>query len=112
MLIRINFQEKLSGLWNKTKKFAGKKTGSTARAYFQTHTKSILMLISNIKTIFRKKSKTAVLIDATMQLQQQISEEINREKITKTFQVIIDQQEGDYWNGRTEFDSPNVDNEV
>jgi ribosomal protein S12 methylthiotransferase len=51
-------------------------------------------------------------VDAIMQLQQQISEEINREKISKTFRVIIDRQEGDYWIGRTEFDSPEVDNEV
>ncbi len=51
-------------------------------------------------------------VDAIMQLQQQISEEINREKIGKTFRVIIDRMEGDYWIGRTELDSPEVDNEV
>jgi len=47
-----------------------------------------------------------------MQLQQKISEELNREKIGKTFRVIIDRKEGDFWIGRTEFDSPEVDNEV
>jgi ribosomal protein S12 methylthiotransferase len=45
-------------------------------------------------------------VDAVMQLQQQISEEINREKIGKIFRVIIDRAEGNYWIGRTEFDSP------
>jgi ribosomal protein S12 methylthiotransferase len=50
--------------------------------------------------------------DTLMQLQQQISEELNREKIGKTFRVIVDRKEGDFWIGRTEFDSPEVDNEV
>jgi ribosomal protein S12 methylthiotransferase len=50
--------------------------------------------------------------DTLMQLQQKISEEINQGKIGKTFRVIIDRKEGDYWIGRTEFDSPEVDNEV
>ena len=47
-----------------------------------------------------------------MQLQQKISEALNQEKIGKTFLVIIDRKEGDFWIGRTEFDSPEVDNEV
>jgi len=51
-------------------------------------------------------------VDAVMQLQQKISAEINQEKIGKTFRVIIDRQEGEFWIGRTEFDSPEVDNEV
>jgi ribosomal protein S12 methylthiotransferase len=50
--------------------------------------------------------------ETLMQLQQKISEEINREKIGKTFQVIVDRKEGDFWIGRTEYDSPEVDNEV
>jgi ribosomal protein S12 methylthiotransferase len=49
---------------------------------------------------------------AVMQLQQTISEKINREKIGKTFKVLFDRKEGDYFIGRTEFDSPEVDNEV
>ena len=47
-----------------------------------------------------------------MELQQQISLEMNNEKIGKTVKVIIDKKEGDFYIGRTEFDSPEVDNEV
>ncbi len=47
-----------------------------------------------------------------MELQSQISWELNQEKIGKTFNVVIDRKEGDYFVGRTEFDSPDVDNEV
>ncbi len=51
-------------------------------------------------------------MDEIMDLQQNISLEINQAKIGKTFKVIIDREESDYWIGRTEFDSPEVDNEV
>lgn len=47
-----------------------------------------------------------------MELQSQISWELNQEKIGKTFRCIIDRKEGQYFVGRTEFDSPDVDNEV
>ncbi len=47
-----------------------------------------------------------------MDVQSQISWELNQEKIGKTFNVIIDRKEGNYFIGRTEFDSPDVDNEV
>jgi ribosomal protein S12 methylthiotransferase len=47
-----------------------------------------------------------------MELQQQISAEINKARIGKTYKTIIDRKEGDFWVGRTEFDSPEVDNEV
>jgi ribosomal protein S12 methylthiotransferase len=47
-----------------------------------------------------------------MELQSQISWELNQEKIGKTFKCIIDRKEGNYFVGRTEFDSPDVDNEV
>jgi ribosomal protein S12 methylthiotransferase len=50
--------------------------------------------------------------DAVMKLQQEISYELNQEKIGKTYRTLIDKQEGDYFIGRTEFDSPEVDNEV
>ncbi len=50
--------------------------------------------------------------DRLMVLQQQISFELNEEKVGKTFRVIMDKKEGDYYVGRTEFDSPEVDNEV
>jgi len=47
-----------------------------------------------------------------MELQSQISWELNQEKIGKEFKVVIDRKEGKYFVGRTEFDSPDVDNEV
>jgi len=47
-----------------------------------------------------------------MQLQQDISAELNEERIGKIFKVIIDRQEGEFYVGRTEFDSPEVDQEV
>ncbi|MCC6701907.1 MAG: 30S ribosomal protein S12 methylthiotransferase RimO [Fluviicola sp.] len=50
--------------------------------------------------------------DEIMELQAGISYELNQEKIGKTFKVLFDRVEGDYFIGRTEFDSPEVDNEV
>ena len=47
-----------------------------------------------------------------MELQSQISYDLNQCKIGKTFKVLFDRKEGDYFIGRTEFDSPDVDNEV
>jgi len=47
-----------------------------------------------------------------MELQEQISLELNQEKIGKVFKVLIDRVEGGQFIGRTEFDSPEVDNEV
>ena len=47
-----------------------------------------------------------------MEIQSQISWELNQEKIGETFRCIIDRKEGNYFIGRTEFDSPDVDNEV
>jgi ribosomal protein S12 methylthiotransferase len=47
-----------------------------------------------------------------MDLQSQISWDLNQEKVGKTFRCIIDRKEGGYFIGRTEFDSPDVDNEV
>ena len=47
-----------------------------------------------------------------MEIQSQISFELNQEKIDQTFRCIIDRKEGPYFVGRTEFDSPDVDNEV
>ena len=50
--------------------------------------------------------------DAIMDLQAGISYELNQLKVGKTFSVLFDRVEGDYFIGRTEFDSPEVDNEV
>lgn len=51
-------------------------------------------------------------LEAIMDLQQGISMELNKAKIGKTFKVLIDRKEGNDFVGRTEFDSPEVDNEV
>lgn len=47
-----------------------------------------------------------------MELQSQISWELNQAKVGKTFRCLIDRKEGNYFVGRTEYDSPDVDNEV
>ncbi|MFM9984510.1 MAG: 30S ribosomal protein S12 methylthiotransferase RimO [Flavobacteriales bacterium] len=57
----------------------------------------------------RTKKKRA---DEIMEVQSEISFELNQEKIGKTVRVLIDRVEGNYFIGRTEFDSPEVDNEV
>ncbi len=51
-------------------------------------------------------------LDKLMALQQEISTEIAASKLGKVFRVIIDRKEGDYYIGRTEFSSPEVDPEV
>lgn len=51
-------------------------------------------------------------MDIIMDLQQGISAELNQEKIGKTFKVLFDRHESGFFIGRTEFDSPEVDNEV
>lgn len=47
-----------------------------------------------------------------MEMQNEISRDINEEKLGTTIKVIIDREEGDYYVGRSEFDSPEVDPEV
>ncbi|MDR2948175.1 MAG: 30S ribosomal protein S12 methylthiotransferase RimO [Prevotella sp.] len=51
-------------------------------------------------------------MDLLMSVQERIAFEINDNKIGQTLKVIIDKEEGDYYIGRTEFDSPEVDPEV
>ncbi|HPX05311.1 MAG TPA: 30S ribosomal protein S12 methylthiotransferase RimO [Tenuifilaceae bacterium] len=51
-------------------------------------------------------------MEEIMTIQSAISEEKNLARVGKTFRVIVDRQEGEYWVGRTEFDSPEVDQEV
>jgi ribosomal protein S12 methylthiotransferase len=50
--------------------------------------------------------------EAVMEVQQGISFEINQQKVGNTYKVLFDRKEGDYFIGRTEADSPEVDNEV
>lgn len=51
-------------------------------------------------------------VDSIMGIQQEISFDINQDKVGHTYKVLIDKKEGNYLTGRTEFDSPEVDNEV
>jgi ribosomal protein S12 methylthiotransferase len=51
-------------------------------------------------------------VDQLMEIQQQVSLEKNQLKVGKVFKTLIDREEHDYYVGRTEFDSPEVDNEV
>ncbi len=61
----------------------------------------------NVPTKTKTKRQSEI-----MELQEQISFDLNQEKIDKTFKVLFDRKEGGYFVGRTEFDSPEVDNEV
>lgn len=51
-------------------------------------------------------------VNEIMEIQSQISWELNQQKIGKEYKVVIDRKEGNHFVGRTEFDSPDVDNEV
>ncbi len=51
-------------------------------------------------------------METVMEIQQHISWELNQAKVGKTFKVLFDRKEGGYFIGRTEYDSPEVDNEV
>ena len=51
-------------------------------------------------------------LNEIMEIQSQISWELNQNKIGKTFKVLIDRKRGRYYVGRTQYDSPDVDNEV
>ncbi|RMG54358.1 MAG: 30S ribosomal protein S12 methylthiotransferase RimO [Bacteroidetes bacterium] len=50
--------------------------------------------------------------DEVMELQMDISLELNRSRVGQTFKTLIDREESGYYVGRTEYDSPEVDNEV
>ncbi|MFM7757750.1 MAG: 30S ribosomal protein S12 methylthiotransferase RimO [Crocinitomicaceae bacterium] len=65
----------------------------------------------NFKDSVPKKIKEK-RADTIMELQSGISYELNQIKIGKQYKVLFDRTEGDYFIGRTEFDSPEVDNEV
>lgn len=65
----------------------------------------------NYKDRISKKKKQERL-DALMTVQQRISTNLNYEKVGRILKIIIDRIEGDYYVGRTEFDSPEVDTEV
>lgn len=54
----------------------------------------------------------SVRAEEIMAIQQEVSMHLNAEKVGKQFKVLIDRKEGNFFIGRTEFDSPDVDNEV
>ena len=54
----------------------------------------------------------AARAEEIMAIQQEVSMSLNGEKVGKEFKVLIDRKEGNFFIGRTEFDSPDVDNEV
>ena len=58
------------------------------------------------------KKKKQERLDRLMEVQQRISTRLNAEKVGKVYKTVIDRVEGDYYIGRTEFDSPDVDTEV
>jgi ribosomal protein S12 methylthiotransferase len=75
--------------------------------YSHEENTSAHLLIDNVPAEVKQKRAEAV-----MQIQQGISEEMNQQKVGKHFKVLFDRKEGNYFVGRTEFDSPEVDNEV
>ncbi len=58
------------------------------------------------------EAEKAARVEQIMEIQQGISYEINQTKVGHTYRVLVDKVEGEYFVGRTEFDSPEVDNEV
>ena len=58
------------------------------------------------------KKKKQERLDRLMEVQQRISTRLNEAKVGNVYKTIIDRVEGDYYIGRTEFDSPDVDTEV
>ena len=51
-------------------------------------------------------------VDKLMEIQQNISLEINGQRVGKTEKVLVDRLEGDYYIGRSQYDSPEVDDEI
>ena len=86
------------------------------RAFFQgydfgSNNNFIEDIVDGVSTLIPEDVKKE-RADAIMELQAGISYQLNQEKIGKNYKVLIDRIEGNYFIGRTEFDSPDVDNEV
>ena len=58
------------------------------------------------------EEEKAARVEQIMDIQQGISYEINQTKVGNEYKVLVDKMEGEYFVGRTEYDSPEVDNEV
>lgn len=76
-------------------------------AYSHEENTHAYLLEDDVPAEVKQKRATEI-----MDIQSQISWDLNQEKIGETFKCIIDRKEGPYFVGRTEFDSPDVDNEV
>ena len=76
-------------------------------AYSHEEQTAAFNLIDNIPEETKQERVSEI-----MELQQGISLELNQQKIGQTFKVLFDRKENNYFVGRTEFDSPEVDNEV
>lgn len=75
--------------------------------YSHEENTSAHILIDDVPDEIKKQRQEEI-----MDLQTHISWELNQDKKSKIFKVLFDRKEGDYFIGRTEFDSPDVDNEV
>lgn len=76
-------------------------------AYSHEENTSAFDLLDNVPEEVKQKR-----VADLMEVQAQISFDLNQEKVGKVFKCIFDRKEGDYFIGRTEFDSPDVDNDV
>jgi ribosomal protein S12 methylthiotransferase len=75
--------------------------------YSHEENTSAFLLNDDVPAILKQQRAEAV-----MEVQQGISFEINQKKVGNTYKVLFDRKEGNYFVGRTEADSPEVDNEV
>lgn len=75
--------------------------------YSHEENTSAFLLNDDVPVIVKQQRAEAV-----MEVQQGISFEINQKKVGNTYKVLVDRKEGNYFVGRTEADSPEVDNEV
>ncbi|MFD1315669.1 30S ribosomal protein S12 methylthiotransferase RimO [Namhaeicola litoreus] len=76
-------------------------------AYSHEENTSAYLLEDNVPEKVKERR-----VNELMEIQSQISFDLNQEKVGKVFKCIFDRKEGDFFIGRTEFDSPDVDNEV
>ena len=86
-------------------------SGSTGLEYSLIPMKKGHMLSIIIRMRYHQKIKES-RVSELMAIQQSISEELNKKKTGKILKVIIDRREGEFFIGRTEYDCPEVDNEV
>ena len=76
-------------------------------AYSHEENTHAYLLEDNVPADVKQKRSEEI-----MELQSQISWDLNQEKVGQTYRCIVDRKEGTHFVGRTEFDSPDVDNEV